>query len=255
MTIQCSGSAPEVCKTPPIPPSQFDTDAAAYLNLQMPLATLEQAAENTVLPAHLRQAVAMAAWVRAVGLGDAAAVRRMAKLLPAPMRQTAGDSDGFPATLALLRAPGARPFLGSGVQRSLSYAELDHFRDNWWCGRWQDDSPRPGSQSYGAPRTVEPPLALLTAAQRQQAADEATRLDALPQGLVWVGQRAMDYIASHPQDKDAPEALALIVHGTRYGCAEYNDQKPQSAVSKQAFEMLHRMYPKSSWTLKTKYYY
>jgi len=61
MTIRCSGSAPEVCKTPPIPPLQFDTDAAAYLNLQMPLAMLMQTAESTVLPAHLRQAVAIEA--------------------------------------------------------------------------------------------------------------------------------------------------------------------------------------------------
>ena len=193
--------------------------------------------------------------MRALGLGDATSVKRMAKLLPAPMRQTAGESDGFPATLALLRAPGARPFLGSGVQRSMSYADLDHYRDNWWCDRWADGSPRPGSQSYGAARTMEPPLALLTAEQRSRAADEVARLDALPQGLVWVGQRAMEYVKAHPQDKDAPETLALIVHGTRYGCAEYNDPNAQSALSKQAFEMLHGMYPKSPWTLKTKYYY
>jgi hypothetical protein len=141
------------------------------------------------------------------------------------------------------------------VQRSVSYAELDHYRDNWWCDRWTDGSPRPGSQSYGAARTVEPPLALLTADQRRQAADEAARLDALPQGLVWVGERAIGYIKAHPQDKDAAETLALIVRGTRYGCAEYNDPKRQSTLSKQAFEMLHRMYPKSPWTLKTKYYY
>jgi hypothetical protein len=100
-----------------------------------------------------------------------------------------------------------------------------------------------------------PPLALLTAEQRKQAADEATRLDALPAGLVWVAQRTFDYVKAHPHDKDAPEALALVVHGTRYGCGEYNDPSPQKAVSKQAFEMLHRMYPKSPWTAKTKYYY
>ena len=255
MTVHCTDAVPQVCKTPPIPPLQFDADAASYLNLQMPLATLMQAAESPALPAHLRQAVAIEAWVRALGLSDAGAVRRMAKLLPAPMRQTAGGSDGFPATLAMLRAPGARPFLQQGVQRSMSYAELDHYRDNWWCGVWTDGSPRPGTQSYGVARVAEPPLELLTGTQRQQAAEQAKRLEGLPQGLVWTAQRAIEYVKAHPQDKEAPEALALIVRGTRYGCAEYNDPTPQKAVSKQAFEMLHRMYPKSEWAAKTKYYY
>lgn len=255
MTIHCSGTAPEVCKSPPTPPLQFDEDAASYLNLQMSMEMLMQAAESPALPPHLRQAVAIEAWVRALGLGSADSVKRMAKLLPSKLRQTAGESDGFAATLAVLRAPGVRPFVQQGVQRSVSFAELDHNRDNWWCGRWTDGSPRPGSQSYGAPRLAMPLLALLTAEQRQQATDEATRLDALPSGLVWTAKRAIEYVKAHPQDKDGAETLALIVQGTRYGCGEYIDPKPQKEVSKEAFEMLHRMYPKGAWALKTKYYY
>jgi hypothetical protein len=148
-----------------------------------------------------------------------------------------------------------RPFLDQGVQRSASFAELDHFGDNWWCGRWTDDSIMLGPNTYAQPPTVLPPLAFLTSQQRQQAAEEAARINALPQGLVWVGQRAMAYVKAHPDDKNAPEALSLIVHGTRYGCATYNQPNAQKALSKDAFEMLHRMYPKSEWTLNTKYYY
>lgn len=240
----------------PCAPLQFDADAAGYLNTQMPLALLEQAAESSALPAHLRQAVAEMAWVRALALDDTAALARMAKLLPGRMRQTAGVGDGFPATLALLKAPGVRPYLDAGVQRSESFAELDHFRDNWWCGRWTDGIVQLGPNSYsGQAPTVLPPLAFLTPQQSQQAAAEATRMNALPQGLVWVGQRAIAYVKAHPEDKTDPETLALIVAATRWGCAEYNSPDAQKAVSKEAFEMLHSRYPKSEWALKTKYYY
>lgn len=68
------------------------------------------------------------------------------------------------------------------------------------------------------------------------------------------GQRAIASVKAHPDDKDAPEALALTVRATRYGC---NVEKgvAQKTVSKQAFELLHRLYPKSPWTAKTPYYY
>jgi hypothetical protein len=236
---------------PPCAPQQFDADAAAYLNTQMPLVLLGQAAESSALPAHLRQAIAEMAWVRALALNDTTTLARMAKLLPAPMAQTAGSSGGFPATLALLRAPGVRPFLNQGVQRSDSFAELDHFRDNWWCGRWTDGAIR----NQGSPTIDLPPLPFLTAAQRQQQATEAARMNALPQGLVWVGQRAIAYVKAHPTDKDAPETLALVVQATRWGCAEYDSPDAQKALSKEAFEILHHTYPKSEWALKTKYYY
>ena len=108
----------------------------------------EQAAEGSALPTHLRQAVAEMAWVRALGLNDTAALARMAKLLPGSMRQIAGVNDDFPATLALLKAPGVRPYLDAGVQRSVSFAELDHFRENWWCGRWTDGSVQMGPNAY-----------------------------------------------------------------------------------------------------------
>ena len=259
----CSNGQPAGASgcTGEIPSQQFDADAAGYLDIQAPLSLLKQAAESGTLPAHLRQAVAEVAWVRALGLGDAASVKQMSPLLPESVRKTAGESDGFPATLALLHAPGLRPFLDQGVQRSATFAEVDPYRDNWWCGRWTDGSVPPGSFIYGPQPTVLPPLAFLTTGQRQQAAAEATRLNALPEGLAWVGQRAIAYVKAHPTDKDAAETLALVVQGTRRGCeGEYSPKvqtsgSPQHTVSKEAFELLHSKYPKSEWALKTKYYY
>jgi hypothetical protein len=45
--------------------------------------------------------------------------------------------------------------------------------------------------------------------------------------------------------------LHLAVRSTRYGCA--NDQT--GAMSKQAYDLLHRKYPKSEWAQKTKYWF
>ena len=95
----------------------------------------------------------------------------------------------------------------------------------------------------------------LTAQQRKEGQDESARLNALPVSAVWLGQRAIAYVKAHPDDKDGAEALALTVKATRYGCNADSPENGQRAVSKEAFEMLHRVYPKSEWTAKTKYYY
>jgi hypothetical protein len=254
---QCVGTGAANRCAAKIPPRQFDVDAAGFFNTQMPLDLWEEAAQSSALPKNLRDAVAWAAWMRALGLGDAAAAKRMSGLLPDAVRKTSGDSDGFPATLALLRNPGLRPYLEQGVQRSVTYAMLDDYRDNWWGSRWGDGDWR--VESYGTDNLkAEPPghTDFLTAQQQKQAADEDARLNALPVAAVWLGQRAIAYVKAHPDDKDAAEALALTVRATHLSSSSGESKEDgESAVSKQAFEMLHRMYPKSPWALRTKYYY
>lgn len=239
-----------------IPPQQFDADVATSMNVLMPLAMWEQAAESNTLPKNLRDGVAWAAWMRALGMGDAAGVKQMASLLPPAVQKTAGDSDGFPATLALLRNPGLRPYLEQGVQRSATFAELDNFRDNWWCGRWTDGGGNGGldPNDSNAPQ-AKPRADFLTAEEKKQAADEAAKLNALPSGTVWMGQQVIAYVQAHPGDKDGAEALALTVRATHFSCSGESDTNGQKALSKEAFEMLHRLYPKSEWAIKTKYYY
>ncbi len=248
-TGECTGKLPEM---------EFDADAAGDMNRQMPLAMLEEAAGSGALPLHLRTAVAEVAWVRALGLGDGAGVARMSQLLPDRVRAAAGESGGFPATLALLRNPGLKPYLEAGVQRSASFGQMDHFGDNWWCGRWTDGETT--TEGGGVtPVAAGRPLGFLSAEQRRVSAEEATRLDGLPSGLVWTARRAIAWVKAHPEDKEGAETLALVVQGTHWGCDRTYGPKdavsPQRAVSKEAFTMLHRMYPTSEWALKTKYYY
>ncbi|HKO19784.1 MAG TPA: hypothetical protein VJU82_12945, partial [Acidobacteriaceae bacterium] len=241
------------CNTP-LPPQQFDADATAYFNAQFPLPLWEEAATGSVLPKDLRDAVAWAAWLRALGLNDASAVARLSSLLPEPVRSTAGASDGFPATLALLRNPGFRPYLEQGVQRSVTYSTMDQLRDNWWCNRWGDASTT-GPYQNSSPHTTPTAAGFLTGSQRQQAQVEIARLNALPNGTIWLGQRALAYLKAHPEDPDAAEALALVVRATHYSCSGQANDPTQHAISKEAFGLLQSQYPNSSWAEKTKYSY
>lgn len=243
-----------------IPQAQFDADAAMTFNRKLPLSLWIEAAVGPTgkeaLPLHLREAVAWAAWLRAVGLDDRVAVKRLVPMLPERVRKTAGESTGFPATLALLRNPGLRPYLQQGVQRSLSYSQSEMYRDNWWCSPWGDGDKwlsDPESDGSGVQMSAAP-VAFLSPEERARAEQERAKLNALPLGVVWLGQRAMDYVKAHPGDKDGAEALALTVRATHYGCYAEKDAA-RKALSKQAFELLHKLYPKSPWAAKTPYYY
>jgi hypothetical protein len=239
-------------------PLTFDDDTAQAFNRQLPLSLWVEAAKAKEVPERLRGSVAMAAWLRAQGLGDEATVKALAPLLPFSLSQAVGDSLGFPATLAVLRNPGLRPYLEQGAQRSFAPGILEEFRDNWWCEKWGAGARAVDQQDN--PLTLAPlPLLFLTASERKAAGDEQTKLNRLPFGVAWVGRRALDYVKAHPEEKDAPEALALIVRATHYGCYTGDDKDPpaleQKALSKEAFTVLHRRYPKSSWAEKTPYYY
>ena len=246
--------SPEGC-VKPIPPAQFDQDAAQIFNQQLPLTLWIEAANQHTLPENLRQGVAWAAWVRALGLNEDAAARRLTPMLPPSVRAIVSDSTGFPATLAMLRNPGLRPYLDQGVQRSATYGERDELRDNWWCEMWGGGpDPRPGYPLSLAPPRLAPTF--LTPAQQAAAKAQAAALNQLPNGVTWLGRRAIDYVKSHPEDPEAAESLALTVRATRFGCFLPPEKAaPQKGVSKEAFDLLHRRYPKSPWTAKTPYHY
>ncbi|HKA53560.1 MAG TPA: hypothetical protein VKJ47_07840 [Candidatus Binatia bacterium] len=52
----------------------------------------------------------------------------------------------------------------------------------------------------------------------------------------------------HPDDPRIPAALHRAVKSARYGCTS-------GELSRQAFQLLHKRYPESEWTRKTKYWY
>ena len=237
-------------------PVEFDDDAARTLNQQIPIRLLIQAASTLSLPQNLRQDLAVVAWTRSVLLEDAQSAAALAPLLPSTFRDEAGSSIGFPADLTILRNPGIRPYLESGVSRVASYNYFDELRDNWWCKPWdlQEESGLPKPQPLPAPAFLPPDQLAL-------AGEEYQRLQRLPDSAAIIGQRVVDYAKDHTDDPRVPEALALTVRATHYACQTWNPnpggetKSAYTPVSKAAFELLHQRYPKSPWALKTRYYY
>ncbi len=252
---QCNERARAVNKEadcPELKQPQFNEDAVTVLNRNTPLDLLIEAAASPTLPANLRQNIAVAAWTRTILLQDSASAAKLSPSLPKEIRDITGSSIAFPASLAILRNPGIRPYLETGIPRVASYSYFDELRNNWWCKPW-------GQSQYSgeAKPTPAPNVSFLPADALSRADSEFQQLQQLPDSVVVIGQRVMDYAKAHPDDSNIPEALALVVRAGHYACQPYSgsDKSEYTPVSKAAFELLHRRYPKSPWALKTRYYY
>lgn len=92
---------------------------------------------------------------------------------------------------------------------------------------------------------------LLSAKQRSVADAEWERMQALETAPDYLTQEVLAWARSHPKDSRVPEALHLAVRATRYGMTD----SQTGTLSKAAFELLHREYPKSPWAAKTRYWF
>ena len=121
----------------------------------------------------------------------------------------------------------------------------------------------PGYQRSGDPR-LDPAVAslypsantipwpvFLTAADRRRAEQEWQALDAIDAAPNHLGRIIVDWARRHPEDRRAPEALHRVVRATRYGCTT----DATGDVSRTAFDLLHRRYPKSEWAARTRYWF
>ena len=61
----------------------------------------------------------------------------------------------------------------------------------------------------------------------------------------------VSYAQSHLDDPRVPEALALAVRSSRWGCTDGDTGK----FSKQAFDFLHSKFPRSDAAARTQYWY
>ncbi|MFL6216218.1 MAG: hypothetical protein ACJ74J_20210 [Blastocatellia bacterium] len=238
----------------------WDDDASRILNEAMPLAVLKEAATNTTLATHLRRELALAAWVRAALLDDDATATALTptiatlapelkELLNAYVAAADKPARKFAALYLILKYPGTRPSVDAGTGRTVTLDKIDDYRDNWWCeyGRKVDPDNPPVKRVEAT--TASPTF--LTAAQKTTASSEWKRLVALGTAPNYLCAQMVKWASLNPDDPRAPEALHLAVRSTRYGCT--NEQT--GALSKQAYDLLHRKYPKSEWAQKTKYWF
>ncbi len=205
----------------------LDQDSVDILNLQLSLADLKKAQASAALPAHVREELRQVIFVRT---------------------QMLSDAPPFDAVFTMLHSPGMQLYLQVGFGRNTKEVDkLDPYGDNWWCA---GDIPTTPLHD----RSVREPAAapeFLSSAEEKQGADENLKLRGAGAAPDWLGAQTLAFAGKHPQDPRVPEALALVVRASHYGC---RDDKT-GEFSKGAFDLLHRRYPTSDWTKKTPFWY
>ena len=250
----------------------FDDDAGVVFNERLPLARLVEASTSASLPARLRLRVAAAAFVRAFMLKRYDEARAVAPILGKLSPSVAADMRRFEAAAspddshiagvrALLRTPGLRATV-KGIEDDADQAEkelsrtFDHlFRRNWWCGFANTEFDRSDASSQILRLAYHqgdvPYPAFLSADEIAATKAEWAALTAVGTAPNYLAGEAVKWARARPTDLDAAEALGRAVEGTRWSCRD----KTTTAASRTAFQTLHKLFPKSEWARRTRYWY
>jgi hypothetical protein len=250
----------------------LDEDAAVVFNRRLPLTRLVDASAQSTLPDRLRQRVAVAAFTRALLLvRDDAAVRvarvlaSLAPVLRADLnrytRATTPAGRHRAGLLLLLRTPGMVMTV-IGPDDNYSYDEdeplrkFDHLLGRtWWCGTETQRAPYRDLVSESAALLYSsdemPYPAFLSEAERAATERELQALRAIGPARSYLAAEVIKWARARPADPNVAEALALVVEGWRWNCGD-NDKW---SLAREAFRILHRQYPDSEWTQKTRYWY
>jgi len=192
----------------------------------------------------------------------------------------------FLMALLLVRRPGLRPFMTSGERRRAidwgvtppqitpdPLEEADGLRDNWWCalspspvgtdGMTAYQAYQPGIYArhgprldaitaglYDTPASV-PAATFLGADEQARATAEWQALDAIDTAPDFFGAEVMAWAAKNPADARVAEALHRVVRATRLGCTS----ESSGDVSREAFTLLHKRFPRSEWAKQTPYWF
>jgi len=220
---------------------------------------LKQIALHSELPDYLRSRVALAAWVRAVVLDDEKSAQEIApelgKLIPELKSYMADYSKAKDAKAkyaeaiwTLLKNPASRPFVDQGMGRRTEFASIENYRDNWWC----DNTYLDALQGNDDKVANAPPPVFLSKEQLATATEENTKLNKIAaSGSNFLAIKTSAWAEASPKEKRLPEALALAVKATRYGCQNCDTAK----ASKTAFDILKDRFGSSEWKKKTPYWF
>jgi TolA-binding protein len=91
----------------------------------------------------------------------------------------------------------------------------------------------------------------LSAPESSQGKEETAAITAIGTAPNSLAQRVLALSKANPKDPRLAEMLHLVVTTTRYG----NTDDKTTAYSKQAFQSLHKNFPGSEWTKKTKFWF
>ncbi len=234
----------------PAPSPETDSDYERHLLAHLTLAQLKQI---DAMPSKPRSTdLALVIWTRAVLAGDYASADAYTERLMKGRDSTRHLYERFKAAtdpaakkqaaiLIMVNAPEFNPQLiepGSGGVRT------------WGCSGYSGDGYTPLDAKF--PNFVSKEA-------RAEVQQEQKRLLSLPRRSYFLAQPLLEWARANQADPEVPKALHFFVASTRMECnasdANEASYKPKKSYSQEAFELLHKRYPKSPWAAKTKYYY
>jgi hypothetical protein len=222
----------------------LDRDSTEILNRFTPLSKLASTARRSSLPLWIRQNLALATWTRAFMLTNEPVADEMTPILATAHPKWEGDLTAFRS------ATGAeRRFVGA----LLIARHAEFYPDMWSDFRGQSAGPW-WCSAKGNPNPVQPTPAeeILSSAEKAAAVRDLNAIATAGSAQTAIAPAIFNWAKIHPDDPRVPEALHRLVRITRYGC---RIEPENGTVSKQAFELLHNGYPKSTWTAQTPYWF
>lgn len=225
----------------------FDTDLQAHIEQHFPLTTLVRL--KPALPASEQATVADLIWTRAVllgqyaiadGLTDEVARKRATTrhLYERYKKAATPEAKREAAHLILANAPELAP--------RVSRDDRTSFGSHYWTCNVIDT----GDDGLDAV-----PPAFLSAEERAQVDKEKAQLLTLAKRSAYLIPIVIDWARKNKADPEVPKALHFLIASTRNECGSGAESDKTRNYSKEAFEFLHRHYPKNEWTAKTRYYY
>ena len=133
----------------------------------------------------------------------------------------------------------------------MAAAEIDNYRENWWCavrpdvdlGLYHANTAPEKDHVDRAPST-----AFLAPEAIAQAARERKALMAAGGGSKYLGRVALAFAKAHPDDPRVPEALHP---GGPCQSLRLRRGVTTGPPPRDCFRLLHSRYPKNEWTRKT----
>jgi len=228
--------------------AQYDSDLRQHRDRHLPLTTLVKLRKS--LPPPQQRETTDLIWSRAVLLDqhdialalsdDLAKGRDTTRHLYERYKKAATPEAKRDAALLVLANT---PELGPRVEREQSGGSGSGMY--WACEYGDDDADGMGK--------VTP--AFLTAEERALSEKEHAQLLKLPRRSAYLIPLVIEWARNNKADPEAPKALHYLIASTRNECGGGAVQPNAPNYSKLAFEFLHRQFPKSEWTAKTRYYY
>ena len=236
-------------------------DGARWLDRSLSVADLLAVARALPAPSPWRTRIAVAAWMRADLLGDAPAAEDASKLVEAWMpalKPVAVKYRALPAGVERQHW-----LIVNALKRGLSPDPVASYRDgdgqyplqkpdetvaDLWCHIGTGANSEDLVDLADPKARPQPPEVSADPARRDA---ERARLLKMHSATGFVGLHAIAWAESHPTDKDAAWLLYVAIQSSKGGCVDPD----HTAISKKAWQVLHKRFPRSPWTEQSPYFY